>query len=381
VVGPVDDGVPQNQNVSNYWFEADSFPIVNDPRMSWKNFYLHKDGKVNNSAPTQDEGAAVFVDDPNNPVWTVGGANMIVETPSGDRISQGQMQMNHPDFAPYCLDRPGVLQFETDVISDSLCVIGYPKVSLFARSNPAGLTSGETDADYFVRMVDVYPDGREFFVFEGCVNARARDYAKHIYDTGVEDPNIPFTNIEIGKIYEYKFEMMPIAYTWGKNHKMKILIQGSNNPRYQSNPHIPLHTGDFFRRQPNDGKSYTYNGQSLLARTSVERIFFAPDKATRIELPVFKGYGTAIETPPQTIEDRWQVVAYPNPADAELYVACNQLADMTVSITNLAGQQVMQENFREQARLDISQLPAGFYFVTVLDTEGTHSVTKKITVK
>ena len=378
VPGPIDDGIAQNANVGNYWASADSFPITNG--ITWQNYFLHKSGSIDKTSPSTDEGASVFVDDPNNPVWTVGGANMIVETPQGDRISQGQMQMNAPEFAPYCLDRPGVVKFETAKIQDSLCIIGYPKVTLYARSNPSGLTTGETDADYFVRVIDVYPNGKEYFVFEGCVNARARDYARHIYETGEENPNAPFSNIQIGQVYEYQFEMMPIAYTWGKDHKMKIVIQGSNNPRYQSNPHIPLNPNEFFRRQAGDGQGYTFNGEFMLPRTSVERIYFAPDKATRIELPVYKGSTTTDLVTPVLAPSVFQVIAYPNPAQGFVGVSVNMSGKMHLVLSNLMGQTLKESDFNEDTQLNITHLPAGIYTIQVTDESGQNTQVKKITV-
>ncbi len=73
-------------------------------------------------------------------------------------------------------------------------------------------------------MIDVYPDGREFFVAEGAINARARDYVRSLVGEG-EDPNIPYSNINAKEVYEYEFELLPIAYTWGKGHKLKVLKQ------------------------------------------------------------------------------------------------------------------------------------------------------------
>ena len=32
-----------------------------------------------------------------------------------------------------------------------------------------------------------------------------------------------FSNINAAEIYEYYFKLMPIAYTWGKDHRMKVL--------------------------------------------------------------------------------------------------------------------------------------------------------------
>lgn len=47
---------------------------------------------------------------------------------------------------------------------------------------------------------------------EGAVNARAREFAKSIA-LGAENDDAPFSNIDIGKIYEYYFQGYPIAYT------------------------------------------------------------------------------------------------------------------------------------------------------------------------
>lgn len=369
-----------NAKVGNYWFPADTFPLQRN--IAWQNMYLHKSGAISPDAPTTDEGNSVYVDDPNNPVYTVGGANMIVETPDGSRISQGQMQMNSTENINYCLNRPGVLKFETAPIQDSLTIAGYPKFVLYARSNPAGLTSGKTDTDYFIRVADEYPDGRIFFVFEGCVNARARMYAKNIYDTGTEDASIPYSNIDIGQVYEYKFEMMPIAYSWGKGHKMKIMVQGSNNTRYQSNPHIPLNDYEFFRRQPSDGQSYTYNGQSMAPRTSVERIYFAPDKASRIELPIYTGPNTNNTTPIESSStvnpNNLQLIAYPNPADDVVYLAVNSHEKMEAILMDIAGKEIMHTEFVEDTILDVAAIPSGIYFISVKDTEGKAVATKKV---
>jgi hypothetical protein len=46
-----------------------------------------------------DEGYSVYVHDPDNPIITVGGGNMIEQTPQGDQRAQGQMNLADPNFA------------------------------------------------------------------------------------------------------------------------------------------------------------------------------------------------------------------------------------------------------------------------------------------
>jgi predicted acyl esterase len=169
--------------------------------------YLHADGTLNETAPVADEGFNIFVHDPDDPIYGIGGSNMIVRTPDGERTSQGQFNIKDPRYAPYTIDRPGVLEYSSEPVIDSLCVVGFPHVRLYAKTNPGGAAEGDpTDTDFMVRVIDVYPDGREYFVIEGCVNARARDYVKNLVDHPEMDLNwpypndkTPFTNIESGK--------------------------------------------------------------------------------------------------------------------------------------------------------------------------------------
>ncbi|HIA36325.1 MAG TPA: hypothetical protein EYN89_06195 [Flavobacteriales bacterium] len=106
---------------------------------------------MNETPPATDEGFSIYVHDPDDPVLTTGGANMIVRTPQDDKNSQGQMNLADPLYAPYSMDRQGVISFEGDPIQDSLCIIGHPVATLYAKSSPGGETSGPTDTDFFVR--------------------------------------------------------------------------------------------------------------------------------------------------------------------------------------------------------------------------------------
>ena len=207
---------------------------------------------------------------------------------------QGQMQLSR--YAKYTMDRSGVIAFESDVVQDSLSVIGYPVATIYAKSNPGGVTNGLTDTDFFIRVLDEYPNGKVYFVEEGCVNARARDYARNLVDHPEWDENppfqndfTPFSNIEIGKTYEYRFKMLPLAYTWGKGHKMKILVSSSNYNRYQVNPNIPIADNEFFRRKPGDGQgtNKTPDGTFMMPRTAVQRIAFSPNNPSNVELPMY----------------------------------------------------------------------------------------------
>ncbi len=389
VAGP-NDSLYGNEKKGNYWFGYDKFPV--DEIVTKKNIFIHNNGTLNFNMPTSDEGYATYVDDPDDPVKTVGGANMIVKNPNGDgRNSQGQMNLADPTLAPFTMNRPGVVQFTSPEINeangyagDSLCIIGFPRVDFWAKSNPAGASSGPTDADFFVRILDVYPPDntgvvKEFFVVEGCVNARAREYALSIFN-GAENDNAPFSNINIGWLERYRFKMMPIAYTWGKNHKMKVLISSSNHTRYQANPNIPIEDGEFFRRAPLDGKGYMFNGQIMYPRKAVQRIAISNTRPAYIELPVYSNAYVGLEEK-EEINSEVGMLIYPNPASSSLEIYFSKFTDYNITVTSISGQQVFKTKISDdRAEIEVSKLPPGMYFVDAEDMKTGERKIQKFTV-
>ncbi|GIV33788.1 MAG: hypothetical protein KatS3mg031_1323 [Chitinophagales bacterium] len=391
VIGPIADGIAANATTGNYWFHSDTFPIVNNIR--WTDMFLHQNGKLDYSPPSQDEGYSIYIHDPDDPIYTIGGANMIVNLPDGHKStvvnnekSQGQINLADPRWRYTTMDRHGVVAFETDVLTDTLCVIGYPEVKLYAKSSPGGQVNGPTDTDFFVRFLDVYPDGRQFFVVEGCVNARARDYAKALAEAdGLETAaidNIPFTNIEIGKIYEYHFRCMPIAYTWGVGHRLKILISSSNYTRYQVNPNLPIEDGDFFRRQPLDGQKYIFNGVEMKPRVAVQRIAHSLQYPTSISLPVYnKNYTGVPEVVKPANGSLMSVLVYPNPASEAVNVYMSMPGSYELIMSNEIGLKVLTATFADEYNLDITRYEKGIYLIEVRNTKTNERCTSKLVVQ
>ncbi len=395
VIGPNDDRVVANDNVGNYWFHADTFPIVQN--IEWKKMYLHQDGAWNVSPQVENEGTTIYIHDPNDQVYTLGGANMIVSLPDGHESvaqgnddSQGQINLADPRWKFRSMDREGVVSFETEALTDTLCVIGFPEATLYAKSSPGGEVDGLTDTDFFVRILDVYPpsaeypEGKQFFVVEGCVNARARNYARYIAENdGLEIDSIPFTNINIGEIYEYKFRMMPIGYTWGIGHKMKVLISSSNHTRYQVNPNLPIEDGDFFRRQPLDGQKYIFNAEEMEPRIAVQRLYHSPEHPSHIELPVYNKNFTGVQNPlPAQNNSEMRVTVYPNPTVKDINVYMSQPENnYELVMMNNIGQEVYATKFTNEHRIDATRFGKGIYIIEVRDTKSNEKVTSKVTIQ
>lgn len=363
VAGPVNDGVAANEGVGNYWYGTDYFPLKSGIR--WDTYYLHQNGNLNLSVPLTDEGFKMILHDPNDPVRTIGGGNMLEKTPDGLRTTQGQFNM--VDWAEYTMDHPGVIKFETATLTDTLSIMGFPEATIFAKSNPAGVQNGPTDTDFFVRIIDVYPDGRELFVVEGAVNARARAYARSVME-GQENDLAVFENINIGQIYEYTFRMLPIAYTFGYGHKIKILISSSNYTRYQVNPNLPIMPGEFFRRKPGDGQTYVYNGVQMSPRVAVNRVAFSDMYPTQLRLPVFDKNLLSVEETPAPVQPKQTLLVYPNPAADETLVSLNYSGEFVLQVTDISGKTLLSQNFTgDQISLNVGSLANGLYSVTVRD--------------
>jgi predicted acyl esterase len=356
------------KSAGNYWFKSDSFPFTKD--ILWQKMFLHEHQKLNNQRPGSVSGSSSYVHDPDNPVLTVGGANMITLTPSGDRRSQGQMNLADPLLAPQTMTREDVLSFESNTMSDTFSIIGFPIANIFASSNPLENQTDSTSTDFFVRILDVYPDGGEYFVVEGAINARAREYAKQLI-TGEEDPNIPFINIISGRIYEYNFKLMPIAYTFGKGHKIKLLISSSNHPRYQSNPNLPVETNAFFRWKP---------GDELRPRKALQSIYFSKEYPSNIDFPVYRGQiKLQVSNQRNNPEAISSIRIFPNPASEFLFIEAGS-TENTLEIYTLSGKKMLAELIDASYSINVEAWDPGIYILHLTNVKSNIFHSQKIIV-
>jgi predicted acyl esterase len=283
VCGPINDSIPENANMGNYWIETDTFPITDG--VDENIFYLRSNGTLSLAAPDVEEEPITYLHDPEQPVRTIGGNNLEIKTPD-DRESMGPLNLADSLYAPLTMNRPDVIAFISEPFEDSIQIMGNMKAKIFASSLAEGDAPGDpTDTDFIVRLLDVYPNGGEYLISEGNVNARYREYAKSIA-LGEEDNDAPISNLEGDKIYEFMFELLPTAYVFGKSHQLKILISSSNYPRYQSNPNIPIANYDFFRWRSGENMTYTYEGETYQARKANNSVYFTPEYPSQIILPL-----------------------------------------------------------------------------------------------
>ena len=194
----------------NKWRFENEWPLK---RTNWTRLYLGSDGHANtangdgrlsrrkgerNGCPPD-----IFISDPEHPVPTCGGRGV----GNAGQCNQSEVEK-----------REDVLVYSLPPLAEPMEVTGPVAVTLFAAASTP-------DADFAVKLVDVYPDGRPFNVCDGIMRARFRG--------GVEnEPKL----MSPGTVYEFSFEVDVTAYVFMRGHGVRLEIAGSNFPHYSRNP-------------------------------------------------------------------------------------------------------------------------------------------------
>jgi hypothetical protein len=160
------------------------------------------------------------------------------------------------------VDRPDVLGYVTEPLTAPVKIAGAPQVSLFAS------TSG-TDADWVVKLIDVYPDevpaqpelgGYQLGVAMEIFRGRYRESFEHP------------TAIPANQMQRYRFALPAVDHVFEPGHRIMVQIQSSWFPLYDRNPQTFV--DNIFFAKPSDYRSAT------------QRVYHQPGHASAIELPV-----------------------------------------------------------------------------------------------
>jgi putative CocE/NonD family hydrolase len=193
----------------NQWRDEQHWPLK---RTRYTPYYFHSEGSANTAKgdgrlsifKPGNEPFDKFVYNPDNPVPTLGGCNL-VGCPAGPR---DQIRAEN---------RKDVLVFTSDKMKAGLEVTGPVKVILYAASSA-------TDTDWTAKLVDVHPDGRPINLCDGIIRARYRQ------------PSQEATLIRPGKIYRYEIDLWVTSNVFLTGHRIRVEISSSNFPRFDRNP-------------------------------------------------------------------------------------------------------------------------------------------------
>jgi putative CocE/NonD family hydrolase len=207
------------------WKTATDWPI---PEAVDTPYYLNASGSLTTARPG-DGGAAdsglTYQYDPSDPVPSIGGT-----ITSGAPIMVGGAfdQREGEDFfgskEPYrpLADRPDVLVFQTEPLSDDVELTGPLVVKLW-------ISSDCLDTDFTAKLVDVYPpnedypDGFAMNITDGIIRCRYRD--------SWAEPSF----MAPGETYEVTIEAFPFSNLFAAGHRIRIDVSSSNYPHFDLN--------------------------------------------------------------------------------------------------------------------------------------------------
>ncbi len=245
---------------TNKWRRLPGWPAgcVSGCAIKPTRLYLEQHQKLGFTAP-QDHGAAFddYISDPAKPV------------PYRARPSQPVGYTGRLTWELWLVDdqreasgRTDVLSFTSDVLSEPIKISGQPVANLVAS------TSG-TDADWVVKLIDVYPDevaaeswmgGYQLMISADIFRGRYRESLQ----TGKP--------IASDKPLPYRFALPNANHVFLPGHRIMVQIQSSWFPLYDRNPQtfVP----NIFWAKPEE------------YRKAVQRVYHAPGQESFIELPV-----------------------------------------------------------------------------------------------
>ncbi len=190
----------------NLWRTSDRWPPV---KTAPTRFYLHSDKSLSTTKPISRE-SLTFAYDPKNPAPTVGGIQLTI--PAGPK-DQRTVE-----------SRQDVLAFTSEVLNQPIEVTGRIQARLWVATDAP-------DTDFFVRLCDVYPDGRSFNLCEGALRARFRE--------GFKREKL----LQPGKVYPLDIDCWSTSVIFNRGHRIRVHVTSSSAPGFDPNPN----TGERFR--------------------------------------------------------------------------------------------------------------------------------------
>jgi putative CocE/NonD family hydrolase len=200
---------------ANEWRNFATWPAAN---MTMESYALGKNGSFAKASTKSSTSFDEYISDPAKPV------------PYVPEIHSGRTQEYMLDDQRFAARRPDVLVYQTEVLKEDLTLAGPIVADLMAS------TSG-TDADFIVKVIDVYPDNFENkmptnHVMNGYQMLVRGEVMRGKFRNSFEKPEafVP------GKPTQVKFTLPDIAHQFKKGHRMMIQIQSTWFPLVDRNP-------------------------------------------------------------------------------------------------------------------------------------------------
>ncbi|HEV2378362.1 MAG TPA: CocE/NonD family hydrolase [Terriglobia bacterium] len=241
---------------SNRWIQYDEWP----PRqgMSDRKLYLHSGGELSFDPPAETASAEFdsYISDPAHPVPY---RHRPISRTYGPASGWFDWLVEDQRFVYL---RADVAAWQTPVLDRDVTVTGDVAAHLFAS------TTG-SDADWIVKLIDVYPQenekdppmgGYQLMVADEVFRARFRNSFEH------PQPVTP------GQVTAYTVDLHTTDHTFLKGHQIMVQVQSTWFPVIDRNPQ---------KFVPN-----IYKAKSSDYQSATERVYHSKQYASYVELPV-----------------------------------------------------------------------------------------------
>jgi hypothetical protein len=205
------------------WRTFDQYPIKSAKQTK---LYFHENGKLSQTAPdtASKQPFSEYVSDPNKPVPF---------TEDRTTLSAPIIRKYMSEDQRFAAQRPDVLTFQTDTLTEDMTLGGEITATLKVA------TTG-TDADWVVKLIDVYPGNEPNHAYMPHKNIVLGGYQQMVrseimrsrFRKSFEKPE-PMKPNEITPI---TFRLQDVLHTFKKGHRIMIQVQSTWFPAFDRNP-------------------------------------------------------------------------------------------------------------------------------------------------
>lgn len=226
------------------WKEFAKYPPVNSKKV---NFYL-ADGMLKN---TPSQSVSEYYSDPSNPVLSSDNLRDFNGFTPRNYMSEDQR---------FAVGRPDVLTFTTDVLTEDITFAG----EIMAKLN---ITSTSDDADFVVKLIDVYPQDfkpeqkKEGVIYGNYHQMIRSEIMPARFRNSFEKPQPLVPNQKTA----VNFRLQDVVHTFKKGHKIQIQISSTWFPLFVVNPQKYIENVNMA-----DKKDYTKAFIKIFGDSSIE---------------------------------------------------------------------------------------------------------------
>jgi uncharacterized protein len=236
---------------------ADGWPA---PEAARRDYFLHAGGALDASPPAGGPAFVEYASDPHRPVPA---------RCSGQTIEEGRLFRYMSDDQRCFASRPDVAVFQTGALREDVTFAG----EIIARLRVS--TTG-TDADFVVKLIDVYPPEGPGGPGPRDSTARLGDYQQLVRGEIMRGRfRQSFTapvSFQPNQVTEVEVRLPDVFHTFRTGHRVMVQVQSSWFPLFDRNPqrYVPsiyeAREDDFIR--------------------ATHRVWVSPEAASRLEVPV-----------------------------------------------------------------------------------------------